>query len=132
MIVIRNFLIIFVTFFLIDLVWLGVIAKNLYRNSLGHIMRSTPNWTAAIIFYIIYIIGMIFFVINPALAKNSWCYALLGGMFFGFVTYMTYDFTNLATLKNWPLYITLIDVLWGTFLGGSTSFIGYYIIKSIG
>lgn len=125
----KVYLIAFVVFFIIDLIWLGLVAKNLYRQHLGFIMSDKPNWLAAVIFYLIFIAGLLFFVINPALASNSWTYALFAGMFLGFLTYATYDLTNLATLKDWPLKITIIDLIWGTVLGGSVSIITFYMAK---
>jgi uncharacterized membrane protein len=129
MMVVRNFFITFAVFMAIDLLWLGVVAKDLYRSQIGFIMRPSPNWTAALIFYVFYIIGLMFFVIDPALQKQSWQYALLVGAFFGLITYMTYDLTNLATLNNWPLLVTLVDLAWGTSLGGVTALLAYTIIR---
>lgn len=129
---IKIYLTSFVVFFVIDLIWLGVIAQKLYSKYLGYIMKEKPNWMAAILFYLLYIIGLVFFVINPALEKSSWQYALFAGLFFGFITYATYDLTNLATLKDWPLTITIIDLIWGSVLGASVSVITYAIIKGFG
>lgn len=126
----RYFVALFV-FFIIDMIWLGIVAKKLYQKELGFILSEKPNWAAAIIFYLIFISGLIFFVINPAIIKDSLTYALLVGMFFGFITYATYDLTNLATIKNWPLKITLIDLVWGTSLGGAVSSITFMILKLI-
>ena len=122
----------FTAFIVIDLVWLGFIASNLYKKYLGYIMRPSPNWTVAIIFYLLYLVGVVYFVINPALLKQSWKYALFTGMFFGFITYATYDLTNLATLKNWPPLITVVDLIWGTVLGGLVSLVTYLIITRTG
>ena len=94
-------------------------------------MKDKPDWIAAILFYLLYIIGLVFFVIQPALDKSSWQYALFAGLFFGFITYATYDLTNLATLKDWPLKITIIDLIWGSVLGASVSVISYSIIKGL-
>jgi uncharacterized membrane protein len=127
----KTWLIAFVAFTAIDLVWLGFIANNLYRKYLGFIMKPSPNWPVAIVFYLIYLTGVVFFVINPALAKQSWKYALFAGMFFGFVTYATYDLTNLATLKDWPPLITVIDLIWGATLGGLVSLITYIIVSRL-
>jgi uncharacterized membrane protein len=127
----KSYLIAVPVFFAIDMLWLGFIANNIYRKGIGFIMKDSPNWTAAIIFYLLYLIGMVFFVIQPSLEKQSWKYALFVGMFFGFITYATYDLTNLATLKNWPVHITLIDLLWGTILGGSVSIITHLIASKI-
>jgi len=129
---IRIFLITFAVFLAIDMVWLGFISKELYRKHLGYLMSPKPNWTAAIIFYIIFVIGLMFFVLNPALEKESWTFALFAGMFFGLVTYATYDMTNLATIKDWPLRITLIDLAWGSSLCGLTSVFSFFINRAIG
>ena len=126
---IRNFLITFVVFMFVDLIWLGFVAKKLYSKYLGYIMSDKVNWSAAILFYALFIIGLLVFVINPAKSVGN---ALLLGAFFGLVTYATYDLTNLATLKNWPVFITIIDLIWGTVLSASTSTISYLIIEKIG
>lgn len=127
--IIKTYLIAFVVFFLIDIVWLVVVARKLYQKELGYIMSEKPNWIVAALFYLIFIAGLVFFVINPALEKNSWTYALLVGMLFGLITYSTYDLTNLATLKDWPIKITIIDLIWGTSLGGLVSTITFFILK---
>lgn len=114
-------------FLVIDLIWLGFIGKKFYRKYLGFLMREKPNWTAAIIFYVVYILGMLVFVISPALEKASWSYALLYGGFFGLVAYVTYDLTNMATLKDWPLKSTIVDIIWGTLLTSSVCTISYFI-----
>lgn len=123
------FLITFVVFMVIDLIWLGFIAKNIYRKYLGHLMKKNVNWIAAIIFYCIFIVGLIFFVIDPAVHKESVRYALLAGGGFGLITYATYDLTNLATLEEWPLMVTMIDLIWGTVLSGATAGISFGIIN---
>ncbi len=127
--IIKTYLIAFVVFFLIDLVWLVVVARKLYQQELGYIMSEKPNWIVAALFYLIFIAGLVFFVINPALEKNSWTYALLVGMLFGLITYSTYDLTNLATLKDWPIKITIIDLIWGTSLGGLVSTVTFFILR---
>lgn len=120
-----------VTFFAVDIAWLALIANKMYKKYLGFIMSPSPNWTAAIIFYLLYIAGLVFFVIAPAIEKKSWTYALLAGLFFGLVTYATYDLTNLATLKDWPLKITIIDLIWGSTLCATVSFITYHVINKL-
>ncbi len=126
---VKAYIIAFITFFLIDIVWLVVVARKLYRQELGFLMSDKPNWIAAVIFYLIFILGIVFFVIHPALEKENWTYALFAGLLFGFITYATYDLTNLATIKNWPLKITIIDLIWGTSLGGLVSTITYFFLK---
>ena len=121
----KLFLIALPVFFAIDMVWLAVVAKNFYREQIGFLMKPDINWLAAIIFYLLFITGLIIFVITPAMVKQSWVHALLYGALFGLVTYATYDLTNLATLKDWPITITLIDLAWGTFLNAATAGITY-------
>jgi uncharacterized membrane protein len=126
---IKTFLITLVVFMAIDMLWLGFAAQNIYQEKLGYILKTNVNWTAASLFYLLFIAGLIFFVINPALVKNSWTFALFVGGFFGLITYATYDMTNLATLKNWPLSITVLDMIWGTFLCSLTSVISFFLVS---
>jgi uncharacterized membrane protein len=120
-----------IVFFAIDLLWLGVIAKGLYNKYLGEFLADKVNWTAAIIFYLLFIVGIFIFAIQPALEKQSLQKAIVYGALFGFFTYATYDLTNLATLKNWPLEIVFIDIIWGMVLTASVSTAGYFISKWI-
>jgi uncharacterized membrane protein len=120
-----------IVFFAIDMVWLGFLAKNLYRKHLFGLLADQVNWTAAIVFYLLFIVGIFVFVIMPAVEKNSLITALWLGAFFGIVTYATYDLTNLATLKNWPVAIVFIDIAWGAVLTSLVSMAGYGIHKWI-
>ena len=113
-------------FFAIDMVWLGLVASNFYKEKLGYIMGDI-NWPAAIIFYLVFLVGLVIFAIYPAVVKEEWQYALIYGALFGFFTYATYDLTNLATLRDWPLSITLVDMVWGTVLGMSVSVVTYLL-----
>ena len=119
-------------FFAIDMLWLGIIAKNFYRAQIGHLMKSDVNWTAAIIFYLIFIVGLVVFVIYPSVEKGSWTHALLFGALFGLVCYATYDLTNLAVAKDWPLLVTIVDLIWGAVLAALVSVITYFIAIKIG
>jgi uncharacterized membrane protein len=127
----KLFLIALPVFFAIDMVWLVVVAKNFYQNQIGFLMKPDINWLAAIIFYLLFITGLIIFVITPAMVKQSWVHALLYGALFGLVTYATYDLTNLATVKDWPLLVTLVDLVWGSLLAASVSVITYLIANRI-
>ncbi len=118
-------------FFIIDLTWLGVIAKDLSQKHMGHFMRPVPNWPVAVLFYLLFIIGLVIFAIYPAIRNNSWSYALLYGALFGFFTYMTFDLTSLAVLKDWPWKIVIIDIIWGVVLSSSVSVAAYFIAKNI-
>ncbi len=117
-------------FFLIDMTWLGVVAKDFYQEKLVNFLGPV-NWTAAIIFYLIFIVGILIFAVAPALEAQSWEKALVLGAFFGFFAYATYDLTNLATLKDWPLAVTLVDMLWGAVLSGSVATLSFFIGKSL-
>ncbi len=116
-------------FFVIDIVWLGVIAKGIYRRNLGFILSPEVNWVAAITFYLIYIAGIIFFAVRPALASNTLLDAAMLGGLFGFFTYATYDLTNMATIKGWPLKIVVIDILWGSCLCLLVAILSFLIAK---
>lgn len=124
---IKIYLISIPVFFGIDMLWLGVIAKDFYAKNLGYIMAPKPNWTAAIIFYFIYLIGITIFAVMPAVEKNSFFQAVILGGLFGMIAYATYDLTNLAVLKNWPLNLTIIDIVWGTVLSASVASITYFV-----
>jgi uncharacterized membrane protein len=128
---IKLFAIALPVFFLIDMVWLGLIAPGFYREQIGALMKTNINWTAAIIFYLIFIVGLIVFVIAPAIEKNSWQHALLLGALFGLVCYATYDLTNLAVAKDWPLLVTVVDLIWGSVLAASVSTVTFFIATKL-
>ncbi|MBV6426221.1 MAG: hypothetical protein KIPDCIKN_00732 [Haliscomenobacter sp.] len=119
-------------FFALDMVWLGLVAKNFYREQIGKLMKPDINWGAAIIFYLIFIGGLVVFVIAPAMEKGSWKHSLLLGALFGLVCYATYDLTNLALAKDWPLLVTIVDLAWGAVLSASVSIATYLIATKIG
>lgn len=115
-------------FVLIDLLWIGVIARGLYQSELGGLLGSI-NWTAAAFLYLILLAGLTYFAIAPGFFENSVMRAVILGAFFGFVVYATYDLTNFATLKSWPLKIVLIDMLWGAVLGGAVSGVAVFLYR---
>lgn len=121
-----------VVFMVIDLIWLGFIAKDIYSKYLGYLMSDKVNWIAAVVFYLIFIGGILYFVIYPSLLDQNITNLVIRAAFFGFITYATYDLTNLATIKDWPIQITIIDLIWGTTLSTSVSVISYFIIKLLG
>lgn len=130
--IIFSYLLTTIVFFAIDMVWLGFIAKDIYRKYLGSLLSDKVNWAAAIIFYLIFIVGIFIFVINPSIEKQSVLRAIVLGAVFGFISYATYDLTNYATLKGFPLNIVFIDLAWGAVLTSIVSLVGYYIVKFIG
>jgi uncharacterized membrane protein len=118
-------------FFLIDLLWLGVIAKPFYDRHLGYILRDQVLWSAAILFYLFFLVGLVVFVIGPAVSSGSFVKAILLGMFFGFITYQTYELTNYALVKDWPFIVVVVDIAWGIVLSGLVSGITYLISMKI-
>lgn len=119
------------SFFAIDIIWLGLVASTFYRKYLGFLMAPTPNWSVTILFYLLYAAGILVFVVLPGLKVNSLKITLLRAALFGFITYATYDLTNLATLENWPVLLSIVDMLWGTFLCVSVSCIGFIAGKRL-
>jgi len=116
----------FGTFLVLDLLWLGIVAKDFYRTHLGFLMGEV-QWIPALIFYVLYIAGVLLFAVIPALEAHSWTRALWLGAALGFLAYATYDLTNLATLKDWPVIVTMVDLVWGTVLTGSIAVVTYFI-----
>lgn len=112
-------------FLVIDLVWLGFIARSFYQAQLGHLMRANVNWVAAVVFYLVFVAGIVVLVVWPAVERESLVWALSLGALFGLVTYAAYDLTNLAVLEGFPLRIAVVDLLWGTVLCASVSAITY-------
>jgi len=111
----------------IDLIWLLGIAKNLYRNDMGSLMASEPKLLAGLGFYLLYALGTSIFVIIPAVSKQSWIYAVQYGALFGFFCYMTYDLTNLAVIRNFPVRLALVDIAWGAAVTAVSATIAYWV-----
>jgi len=124
---IKVFIIAIVIFFAIDMVWLGFVANKFYQKQIGFLMKSEPNRVAAVIFYLIFVAALTVFVIIPAIEKESAWHAVLYGGFFGLATYATFDLTSLALIKDWPLTITIVDLIWGTTLSVLVSVLTYIV-----
>ena len=118
-----------IVFFAIDFVWLAFIAKSFYAQQLGPLMRESPNLTVAGVFYVVYVVGVVVFAVMPAVRADSWTTALVLGALLGLVAYGTYDATNLATLKNWPTIVSIVDVIWGTVLTAGSATAGYFVVR---
>lgn len=116
-----------ISLLVIDLIWLLGIAKNLYRAEMGSLMAPEPRLLAGLGFYLLYALGVTIFVTLPALSKQSWIYALQYGALFGFFCYMTYDLTNLAVIRDFPIRLALIDIAWGASVTASSAAIAYWI-----
>ena len=122
-----QYLIAAAVFSLLDLAWLGLVAKELYRDLLGDLIAENANRKAAVLFYAIFIGGLVYFVIGPAIEDSSWTKAVIGGAVYGFVTYATWDLTNLSVIENFPAKIVPIDMAWGTVLAASVSATTYHL-----
>ncbi len=119
-------------FLAIDALWLGFIARGFYSKHIGFLLKTNIDWVSALLFYLIFIAGLIVFVITPGLTKGSLVGTLLLGALFGLVTYATYDLTNQATIKDWPLIVTLADLIWGMTVSALTAGITFIIVKKLG
>ncbi|MGY3779457.1 DUF2177 family protein [Isobaculum melis] len=117
-----------ISFLVLDLIWLLLIANKLYQHYLGGLLGQTKI-LPAVLFYLLYIGGMLFFAVYPGLAKDSLVYTMIAGGFLGLLCYGTYDLTNLATMKDWPVVVTILDLIWGTFVTAATSGITFYIAQ---
>lgn len=115
-----------------DFIWLTMIAKNIYKSHMGSLMLAEPNMIAAVIFYLLYIVGLLVFAITPALRSQSFTTALYLGGFLGLIAYASYDLTNLATLKGWSTSLTIIDIAWGVFVSSVSSVAGFLVVKMFG
>ena len=124
-----SYLLTTVVFFIIDLTWIGLVAKKFYWGQMGNLLKDDINWIAALVFYLLYIVGIFVFAILPAVENDSVTSAMFYGALFGFFCYATYDLTNLATLKGFPLKVVVVDMIWGVVLTGSVSTAGFYITR---
>ncbi len=116
-----------IVFFAVDMAWLGLVARSFYQKQIGFLMAPATNWAAAIIFYLLFIFGILFFVVLPGLREGSLGATLLRAVLYGLITYATYDLTNLATLKDWPVTMTIVDIAWGIFLSTVVSLASFWI-----
>lgn len=113
----------------LDYLFLAVLAHQFYKTRFGELMKTPADLRFALLFYVFYILGILFFVVAPAVAKQSLAFAMFAGMFFGFIAYMTYDLTNAATLKGFPLSIIIPDIVWGSIVSGLVAVIGFLVYK---
>lgn len=120
-----------VVFFGLDFLWLGIVARGFYASQLGSLLRDNVNFLAAGAFYLAYVAGIVFFAVAPALAEGSWRKALVGGVVLGLLAYGTYDMTNLATLKNWPVAMSIVDMVWGGFVTGVSALAAYWLMRAL-
>lgn len=120
-----------ITFVIIDGIWLAFVAQNFYQKHIGHLLAPQVNFFSAVLFYLLFLVAIIVFCVSPAIEKNSLFTALTLGAFFGLITYATYDLTNWATLKDWPVIVVIVDMLWGAFIASLISLVGYITWRSL-
>lgn len=113
------------TFLALDALWLGLVARGFYRDQLGTLLTPDVRWGAALLFYLIFVAGVVMFAILPAVERGSIGRAILLGGFFGVVTYAAYDLTNLATLRDFPTVVAVVDMVWGGVLTSTVATVGY-------
>jgi uncharacterized membrane protein len=123
----KLYLVALPVFLVIDLVWLGIVARPFYQKHMGHLMRPDVNWTAAIVFYLIFVAGIVVFVAWPAVERQSLTTAVSLGLLFGLVTYAAYDLTNLATLHTFPITVAVVDLIWGMVLCSTVGSVTYLV-----
>jgi uncharacterized membrane protein len=116
---------------LLDVLWIGFIAKPLYQQGIGHLMADQPNLAIAALFYLVYAAGLMWFAVQPHADAQSVGKVALAAALFGFFAYATYDLTNWATLKNWPASVAIADMLWGSFASAAAASVGYYVLRAM-
>ena len=120
-----------VVFFGLDFLWLGFIARGFYTSQLGDLMRDNINYFASVGFYLAYAAGIVFFAVVPAIAEGTWGRAALNGALLGLLAYGTYDMTNIATLKDWPVAVSIVDMGWGGFLTCVSAVSGFLLTRAL-
>ncbi|MFN8435663.1 MAG: DUF2177 family protein [Anaerolineales bacterium] len=125
----KLYLITFLAFLGIDSLWLGLVAPSFYKSQIGYIMAENPNFLAAGLFYLLFIFGMVVFIVEPGVREQTLMQAVARGALFGLVTYATYDLTNLATLEGWPILVTVVDLIWGTVLSAAVTLVSVWAGK---
>ena len=124
-----SILITSILFLIIDLIWLSFSVKYFYKPQLSSLLNEKPVMWAAVLFYLIYVVGLAIIILQPAIKQDSIVQAFFTGIVFGIVAYGTYNFTNMATIRNWSPYVVLVDIIWGGFLTGTSSALGIYLSK---
>lgn len=121
----KYYLFAILAFFPLDMLWLGWLARPFYQKQMGHWMADKTDWPTAIVFYFLFLSGLVYFVVLPSIHSSS-TQVLLRGAFFGLITYGTYELTNRAVLANWPYTLVIVDILWGIVLCAVVSWVSWY------
>lgn len=125
----KSYIATLIVFLGLDFLWLGVLAQNFYSSQLGSLMRDSINFGASAGFYVAYVVGIVFFAIVPALAAASWRKAAGNGALLGLLAYGTYDMTNIATLRDWPVTMSIVDMVWGSLLTSISAVAGFLMTR---
>lgn len=120
-----------IAMFILDLIWLSQLAKPIYTRGIGHLMAAEPNLLYAALFYLVFVFGLMWYAVKPNIQSHGFKSTFFAGALFGFFIYASYDLTNLALLKNWPLKMSLIDMTWGTLLSGICAAVGKHVFNKI-
>jgi uncharacterized membrane protein len=115
----------------LDALWLGVVSREFYKARLGQMLLDQPLWWAAILFYLIHAAGVAVFAVPPAMTAGTWTAAVLYGAFFGFCVYAAYDLTNLATLRGWPMAVSLVDLAWGAVVTAAATLVAFLAVRAV-
>jgi uncharacterized membrane protein len=119
------------TLAVLDALWLGVVSREFYKARLGQMLLDQPLWWAAILFYLIHAAGVAVFAVPPAMTAGTWTAAVLYGAFFGFCVYAAYDLTNLATLRGWPMAVSLVDLAWGAVVTAAATLVAFLAVRAV-
>ncbi len=126
---VKHYLVALLAFLVLDGIWLGVVASGFYKSQLGFLLADSPKWAAAVVFYLLFVFGLVVLVIAPGVREGSLGRAVARGGLFGLVTYAAYDLTNLATVKDWPVVVTVVDLVWGTAVSTATTFLTLWLTR---
>lgn len=126
-----SYLAALVTLAILDALWLGVVSREFYKARLGQLLLDQPLWWAAILFYLIHAAGVAIFAVPPAMASGTWSAAILYGGLFGFCVYAAYDLTNLATLRGWPMAVSLVDLAWGAVVTAAATLVAFLVVRAM-
>jgi uncharacterized membrane protein len=126
-----TYIVALLIFLALDAIWLTTMGKPFYAAELGTLLREKPDFVSAFGFYLLFIAGLVVFVINPSLASGKMAHAVIFGAFFGLVTYATYDMTNLATMKGFTTRVAVVDMIWGAALSSSVSALTFLIVRAL-
>lgn len=129
---VAAYLVALLVFLALDALWLGIVARNFYMSRIGDLILDQPRWAVAGVFYALYVVGLVYFAISASLGTGNAAGAALNGALFGFFAYLTYNFTNLATMKGYDGLIAVVDTTWGTVLGAAVSFATVAILSRTG